>query len=98
MSKLVWIAVHVWFLVDFTVHSNPYDKPVCNIYPYGAPDFNDCAYLLERFTNSQDTQLRIFDEEQLRADQDGAWPGIVNPFRERVVQIPRFWSKSREGV
>lgn len=95
MSRLISIVFLLWFLVGFAEHSVAREKPVCNINPYGAPDFGDCAYLLERFANSQDSKLRIFDEEQLRADRDGSWPGIVNPFGEAVVQVPRFWSRSR---
>ena len=98
MSRLVSIVVRLWFFVGFAVHSTAYGKPVCNITPYGEPEKKDCAYLLQTFASSQDTEIRVFDEEQLRAGQDGSWPGIVNPFRGGVVQVPRFWSKSREEV
>ena len=98
MSKLGLMAIFIWFLVSFKVQSDVYNEPVCNINPYGIPEFEDCAYLLETFANSQDAQLRIFDEEELRAARDGSWPGIVNPFSAGVVQVPRFWSKSREEI
>ena len=98
MSRLVSIAFFLWFLVGFTGQSDAYHEPVCNINPYGTSEFNDCAYLLETFANSQDAQLRIFDEEQLRTGRDGSWPGIVNPFSAGVVQVLRFWSKSREEI
>ena len=94
MSRLISIIALSWFLVGFAEHAVAYETPVCNINPYGAPEFEDCAHLLAIFTNSQDVTLRIFDEEQLRADRDGSWPGIVNPFSEGVVQVPRFWTKS----
>ena len=98
MSRLISTVLFLRLLGDFAERSVAYAEPVCNMNPYGAPEIEDCAYLLENFADSHDANLRIFDEEQLRADQDGSWPGIVNPFREVVVQVPRFWSRSRGNI
>ena len=95
MSLLITIII-TWWLVGFTEPSVAYENPTCNINPYGAPHAEDCAYLLETFADSQDAKLRIFDEEELRTGRDGSWPGIINPFPEAVVQVPKFWSKSRK--
>ena len=74
--------------------ASSHSPPTCNTEPYGTPDSYDCFNLLLGFANGHDAQLRVFDEEQLRADESGAWPGIVNPFKTSVVQVPRFWSRS----
>lgn len=76
-----------------TALTSCHETPICNNNPYGQPRFRDCSYLLNRFADSHDGQLRIFDEEQLRSNVDGSWPGIRNPFPAKVVQIPKFWSR-----
>lgn len=92
-----------WFLTLFhIIHLTlpilaSHELPTCNTNPYGRLDGYDCSNLLQEFADAADDQLRIFDEEQLRADNSGSWPGIRNPFRTSVVQIPRFWSRSAEA-
>ena len=77
-----------------TTLSSTHETPICNNNPYGKPRVEDCSDLLNRFADGHDGQMRIFDEEQLRSSTGGSWPGIRNPFPAKVVQIPKFWSRS----
>ena len=88
---LIWATAILWLAL--TTLTSTHETPICNNNPYGQPRFEDCSYLLNRFADSHDGQLRIFDEEQLRSAVGGSWPGIRNPFPAKVVQIPKFWSK-----
>lgn len=67
-------------------------QTICNATPYGQLRKHQCLTLCRDFADSSDNQLRIFDEEQLREGEGRSWPGIVNPFRTKVVQVPRFWT------
>ena len=93
---VTWILTlfHIIHLTLPTLASH--ELPTCNTNPYGWLDGYDCFSLLQEFTDAADDQLRVFDEEQLRADNSGSWPGIRNPFRTSVVQVPRLWSRSAE--
>ncbi len=70
----------------------------CGRQTYGLPNIVDCHPLLESFANHQDNFLRIFDEEELRVDQKGSWPGVVGivgaAHLDRVVQVPRYYTLS----
>lgn len=97
LKPVNWVLTlfHIIHLILSTLASH--GLPTCNTNPYGRLDGYDCHFLLGAFPDAADDQLRIFDEEQLRADDSGSWPGIRNPFRTSVVQIPRFWSRSAEA-
>ncbi|KAL8665419.1 MAG: hypothetical protein Q9202_002312 [Teloschistes flavicans] len=43
-----------------------------------------------------DDAIRIFDEEQLAVTYDGSWPGIINPFKTKVVQVPKLWTQDND--
>ena len=81
--------------VDF--HDNAQDF-YCGRQTYGLPDITDCHPLLESFANYKDNILRVFDEEQMRADQKGSWPGVVGivgqAHLDKAVQVPRYYSLS----
>ena len=49
----------------------------CGRQTYGSPNIVDCHPLLESFANYQDNTLRVFDEEQMRVDEKGSWPGVI---------------------
>ena len=70
----------------------------CGRQTYGLPDLVDCHVLLESFANHQDNVQRVFDEEQMRADPKGSWPGLIGivgaAHLDRVVQVPRYYSLS----
>ena len=70
----------------------------CGKSEYGLPALEDCTSLLDDFANSQDTSVRVFDEEQLRADAEGSWPGLQCIFGtamiRQAVQIPRVFTRS----
>ena len=66
----------------------------CDVSTYGKPEKSDCRNLFDKFTSPQDLQARFFDEEQLRADSDGAWPGVANVFQHPIVQLPKFFAMS----
>ena len=83
----------VLFWLMLATLAGAYELPICNTHPYGRPGFADCLQMLQTFANGHDGQLRIFDEEQLRSGNEGSWPGIRNPFRAGVVQVPKFWSR-----
>ena len=71
----------------------------CGRETYGSPLIRDCQILLESFANHRDSSLRVFDEEQLRVQKDGSWPGvggIVDVSRlDGMVQIPRYFTLSQ---
>ena len=70
----------------------------CGWETYGSPRIQDCRSLLESFANYRDTSVRFFDEEQLRADIQGSWPGaasMLGPTQLReMVQMPRYYTSS----
>ena len=71
----------------------PLAETICNANPYGKPNAGECGPLVQTFADRRDDAIRIFDEEQLREDGGRSWPGIVNPFKAPVVQVPRYWTK-----
>ena len=73
----------------------PPGEIICNANPYGQPNTGECWPLVRIFADERDDAFRIFDEEQLREDGGRSWPGIINPFKSRVVQVPRYWTKRR---
>ena len=70
----------------------------CGRETYGSPNIVDCHPLLESFANYQDNVLRVFDEEQMRVDGQGSWPGLIGTVGAAhlngVVQVPRFYTLS----
>ena len=70
----------------------------CGRQTYGSPDIVDCHPLLESFANYLDPVQRVFDEEQMRADEKGSWPGLIGIVGAAdlnwVVQVPRYYSLS----
>ena len=85
----------------------------CGRSTYGFPNIVDCHPLLESFANYQDNILRVFDEEQMRVNEQGSWPGVTGivgaAHLDRVVQVPRYYtlgmyewrnetSQKRDGV
>lgn len=81
-----------------SVHGNS-PQALCGRDTYGSPQLEDCHILLESFANHQDNEVTVFDEEELRSDAKGSWPGVVEiigvAHLERVVQVPRFFSRSK---
>lgn len=68
-------------------------QTICNANPYGRPNSWGCLALLHTFAPALDDAIRIFDEEQLAVTYDGSWPGIINPFKTKVVQVPKLWTQ-----
>lgn len=70
----------------------------CGQQTYGAPNIIDCHPLLESFANHLDNSQRVFDEEQMRVDEKGSWPGVIGivgaAHLDRAVQVPRFYTLS----
>ncbi|CAF9934867.1 hypothetical protein IMSHALPRED_009868 [Imshaugia aleurites] len=68
----------------------------CGRSTYGFPNIVDCHPLLESFANYQDNILRVFDEEQMRVNEQGSWPGVTGivgaAHLDRVVQVPRYYT------
>lgn len=68
----------------------------CGRQTYGSPNIVDCHQLLESFANFQDNVQRVFDEEQMRADEKGSWPGVIGivgaAHLNRIVQVPRYYT------
>ena len=83
--------------VDVSSHDND-ERCYCGEQIYGLPDIADCHPLLESFANYQDNVHRVFDEEQLRVDADGSWPGVIGIVGAShlvwVVQVPRYFTLS----
>ena len=70
----------------------------CFSEPSTAPDLIDCVSLLNDFGKSDDRRIRLFDEEQMRADESGNWPGLADRVGaaqlQFVVPLPRMFSRS----
>ena len=70
----------------------------CGRDTYGSPNIVDCHPLLESFAIYQDNVQRIFDEEQMRVDDKGSWPGLIGivgaAHLSWVVQVPRYYTLS----
>ena len=67
---------------------------------YGSPRTEDCKSLLNTFADIQDNGVHVFDEEELRTDGRGSWPGVPAQVVgqenvQKAVQIPRFLSLSK---
>lgn len=92
--EVTWLLALVHLFIPGLLAVTSYSPATCNISPYGEPDSYDCHLLAQAFADGQDDRLRVFDEEQLRGDDYGNWPGIRNPFQTGAVQIPRLWSRS----
>ena len=101
--NLFWICIGISHL--FVLHSvaaqdsNQIFQYFCGYQTYGSPRIEDCHPLLESFAPFDDTGIRVFDEEQMRADHKGSWPGCsgtVGPVQlARAVQMPRFYTSSK---
>ncbi len=70
----------------------------CGRQTYGTPNIVDCHPLLESFANHQDNVHRVFDEEQMRVDEKGSWPGVIDivgaAHLSWIVQVPRYYTLS----
>ena len=70
----------------------------CGRHTYGTPNIVDCHPLLESFANHQDNVQRVFDEEQMRVDDKGSWPGVIGivgaAHLSWMVQVPRYYTLS----
>lgn len=70
----------------------------CGRGTFGWPKLEDCHILLENFADHGDNGLRFFDEEQIRVDAKGSWPGIgdIAGFSRviPVIQLPRYYTLS----
>ena len=70
----------------------------CGRQTYGTPNIVDCHPLLESFANHQDNVHRVFDEEQMRADEKGSWPGVIGivgaAHLNWIVPVPRYYTLS----
>ena len=70
----------------------------CGRQTYGSPNIVDCHPLLESFANHQDNVHRVFDEEQMRVDEKGSWPGVIGivgaAHLSWVIQVPRYYTLS----
>ena len=75
------------------------DDYYCGRETYGSPDIVDCHPLLESFAIYQDNVQRVFDEEQMRVDDKGSWPGVIGivgaAHLSWVVQVPRYYTLSK---
>lgn len=83
--------------VDVSSQDNAEDY-YCGRQTYGSPSIVDCHPLLESFANYQDNVQRVFDEEQMRVDEQGSWPGVIGivgaSHLNWVVQVPRYYTSS----
>ena len=70
----------------------------CGRQTYGSPDLLDCHPLLESFATYNDNLQRVFDEEEMRVNKAGSWPGVLGivgaALLDRVIQVPRYYTMS----
>ena len=95
MAYLTQIVAFVFLLCSFATADA---RTICNKTPYGRLGVEQCLALSKSFADGDDGMHRIFDEEQLQEVQRRSWPGIVNPFKTRVVQVPRFWTQCKSDL
>jgi len=91
MAYLVRILALLFGLSDLAT-AETLAQTICNATPYGRLHMHQCLTLSRNLADRSDNQLRIFDEEQLQEVEGRSWPGIINPFRTQIVQVPRFWT------
>ena len=99
--KLITHYLNLFLVAAVTVVGAPQsdkNEYYCGWETYGSPRIQDCRPLLESFANYQDNSIRFFDEEQLRADKSGSWPGatsILGPMQlSQAMQVPRYYTSS----
>ena len=99
---------HVWGLLTITILvnalsigsvENAFLESYCGRDTYGSPRVEHCQAVLSSFADSQDNNIRVFDEEELRTDAKGSWPGVPMQLVDltslnEVIQIPRYLSFS----
>ena len=94
-SSLLRVSLNSPLSANFQQFSAEYH---CGRQTYGSPDIVDCHPLLESFANHQDNVQRVFDEEQMRADRKGSWPGLIGivgaDHLNQAVQVPRYYTLS----
>ena len=101
LCRLAWALALLPLCLATPVSVNSQDNTVdyyCGRQTYGWPLIADCSPLLESFADYTDTVPRVFDEEQMRADPKGSWPGVIGivapAHLDRAVQVPRYYSSS----
>ncbi|KAL9103517.1 MAG: hypothetical protein Q9163_001435 [Psora crenata] len=72
-------------------------RTFCDTSYYGLPSIGDCVGLLNDFVNKVDQATRVYDEEQLRTNDRGSWPGlhgiVTRDMIPQAVQIPRLFTR-----
>lgn len=101
LRRVAWALALLPLCLATPVSVNSQDNTVdyyCGRQTYGLPLIADCSPLLESFADYTDTVPRVFDEEQMRADPKGSWPGVIGivapAHLDRAVQVPRYYSSS----
>ena len=96
---IAWASALVSVSFASLVSVGPVDSAedyYCGRQTYGLPNIVDCHPLLESFANYKDNVQLVFDEEQMRVDEKGSWPGVIGTVGaahlDRVVQVPRYYS------
>ncbi len=84
------IVILIFFLLRYQPTSAA--QVACTKDYYGAPAPRDCEELLNALPH--DDQLRLFDEEQMRAAEGLNFPGVKNAYSSQVFQVPAYWSLS----
>lgn len=70
---------------------------VCSKEEYGSPDMPQCSELLDLFARADDHESIVFDEEELRSDVNGNWPGVMPHQyapRQKIVHMAKVYSWS----
>ena len=97
--ELFYALLHIYLANPVFVSSQDNAEEYhCGRQTYGSPNIVDCHPLLESFANHQDNVHRVFDEEQMRVDEKGSWPGVIGivgtAHLSWIVQVPRFYTLS----
>ncbi|KAL9073967.1 MAG: hypothetical protein Q9161_002589 [Pseudevernia consocians] len=95
--ELFYALLHIYLANPVFVSSQDNAEEYhCGRQTYGSPNIVDCHPLLESFANHQDNVHRVFDEEQMRVDEKGSWPGVIGivgtAHLSWIVQVPRFYT------
>ena len=97
-SPLLWLVLHCLFLIRLGAANDP--VYFCSRYIYGTPDLQDCSHALAALPRV-DSNYRLYVEPQLEvAPPIYDWSGWADsrpaPFRQKVVQVPKFWSCGKQ--
>lgn len=96
---MIWLVLHFSILARSAVASG--SSYFCSGFIYDRPSSQDCVYALATLPRA-DPNSRYYVEPQLGTNPaEPDWQGWKDerpkPFKQRMVQIPKFWSHGEQA-